>query len=329
MSTNWTPDASTPAFESATLSLARETDGELVATLLRHRNSLGARKAMIYVHGFIDYFFHDHVADAVLAVGCDFYALDLRRHGRSIREGNRRNCCTDLAQYFTEISAAIDIVMKEDGHDGVILYGHSTGGLVASLYGDHGERRKSLAGIVLNSPFFDLKIGAWQRMKLPIAVAIGGVFPFLSDPNGVSPMYGESIHKSKRGEWNYDLRWKPIKGFPAYFGWVRAIRAGQLRAQKGLAVQCPVLVIHSDATGGGDVWDESFTTCDIVLDVNDMRAYSAGLGANVTRTEIPGAVHDVMLSRLDVRTRALSAMTDWMYRTVGARSELPTATPVI
>ncbi|MEP6781924.1 MAG: alpha/beta hydrolase, partial [Gemmatimonadaceae bacterium] len=173
MSRAWMPDASTPAFESATLPLAHETDGELVATLLRHRKPLNARRAMIYVHGFIDYFFHDHVADAVRAMGCDFYALDLRRHGRSIRDGNRQNCCTDLAQYYTEITAAIDIVMEEEGHESVVLYGHSTGALVASLYADHGERKRSLAAVVLNSPFFDFKIGAWQRLKLPIAIAIG------------------------------------------------------------------------------------------------------------------------------------------------------------
>ena len=319
MSRAWTPDASTPAFESATLPLARETDGELVATLLRHRKPLGSRRAMIYVHGFIDYFFHDHVADAVRAIDCDFYALDLRRHGRSIRGGNRPNCCTDLAQYFTEITAAIDIVMKEDGHDSVVLYGHSTGGLVASLYADHGERRKSLAALVLNSPFFDFKIGAWQRMKLPIAIAIGRVLPFLSDPKAVSPMYGESIHKSKRGEWNYDMRWKPIHGFPAYFGWVRAIRAGQMQVQQGLSVECPVLVMHSNATGGGEVWDESFRTCDMVLNVAHMRAYSGGIGTNVTRTEIPDALHDVMLSRIDVRRNALNVMTEWMQNTLGDR----------
>ncbi|MEP6779840.1 MAG: alpha/beta hydrolase, partial [Gemmatimonadaceae bacterium] len=208
-------------------------------------------------------------------------------------------------------------------------YGHSTGALVAALYADHGERRRSLAAVVLNSPFFDFKVGAWQRMKLPIAIAIGKVLPFLSDPKAVSPMYGESIHKSKRGEWNYDLRWKPIRGFPAYFGWVRAIRAGQMRAQKGLSVECPVLVLHSSVTGGGDVWDESFKTCDIVLNVDDIRAHSAGIGKNVTRTEISNAIHDVMLSRIDVRTNALNVMTAWMQHTLGDRVAKLTTTSAV
>lgn len=315
MSTQWKADVATPEFESVTLPLARESDGELVATVLRHQKALGSRKAVLYLHGFIDYFFHSHVAEAIRAAGWDIYAIDLRRHGRSLRPGNRPNCCTELSQYFAEISAAIDIVMQEHAHDTVVLYGHSTGGLVAALYADHGERRASLAGIVLNSPFIDLKIGAWQRFKLPIAVAIARVFPYLSDPNGVTPMYGESIHVSKRGEWNYDLRWKPIKGFPAYFGWVRAIREGQHQLQGGLSVQCPVLVMHSDATGGGDKWDESFRTRDIVLEVADIRKYSAGIGAKVTRTEIPGAIHDVMLSQPAVRARALEVMTSWLHST--------------
>ena len=319
MTATWTPDVSLPAFESITLPLARETDGELVATVLRHRSALGSRKAMLYVHGFVDYFFHDHVADAVRAAGWDFYAIDLRRHGRSLRSGNRPNCCTDLAQYFTEITAAIDIVLKDEGHDTLVLFGHSTGALVAALYGDRGERRANLAGLVLNSPFLALNLGTWQRIKLPVAVAIGSVLPFLSDPKGVSPMYGESLHKSRHGEWNYDLRWKPIAGFPAYFGWVKAIRDGQRILQNGLSVRCPVLVLHSDASGGGNEWDDGFKSRDIVLNVDDIRKYSAGIGASVTRTEIPGAIHDVMLSRLDVRTRALETMTHWLQSAIASR----------
>ena len=309
---DWKSDRTTPAFEQRTIPLPSEGDGELVATILRHKKSLGSRKAFLYLHGFIDYFFHDHVADAVRAAGWDFYAIDLRRHGRSLRNGNRPNCCTDLEQYYVEITAAIDIVMKEDAHDTVVLYGHSTGGLLASLYADNGERRAQLAGVVLNSPFVDFNVGGLQRLKLPIAVTIGGRFPFLSDPKAVTPMYGESLHVSKRGEWNYDLRWKPIEGFAAYFGWVRAIRHGHLRVHKGLSVRCPVLVLQSDATGGGKVWNDNFKSRDIVLDVEHMRRYCPGIGPRVTRTEIPGAVHDVMLSQPAVRAQALDVMTKWL-----------------
>ncbi|MEO7361793.1 MAG: hypothetical protein ABI120_15790, partial [Gemmatimonadaceae bacterium] len=66
----------------------------------------------------------------------------------------------------------------------------------------------------------------------------------------------------------------------------------------------------------GTGWNDNFFTRDIVLNVNDMRRYSAGLGRHVTRTEIPGAIHDIMLSREDVRQNALQQMLQWLNATV-------------
>lgn len=323
----WSADVQMPSCEATTLPLTPADDGELVATLVRHRvASYGApgaaadagRTAFLYVHGFVDYWFHEHVATAVLETGIDFYALEMRRAGRSLRRDNRPNYCASLDEYYAELTAAIDVITREDGHERVLLYGHSTGGLVTALYAHEGARRGVLAGLVLNSPFFGFKVNAVQRLKLPIAVALGARFPTMSDKHAISPLYGEGLHVSRRGEWSYNLLWKPIAGFPAYFGWVRAIKHGHDRVQGGLAIGCPVLVLHSDASGGGSRWDESFRSRDIVLDVAHMRAYSGGLGPDVERREIQGAIHDVMLSPLPARTHALDTMVDWMRSRIGS-----------
>ncbi len=310
----WTPDGVLPECERTTIELPAEDDGALVATVVRKRGTGQSGKALLYVHGFVDYCFHEHVANALVAAGWDFYALELRRYGRSLRAGNRPNYCTSLAQYDAEITAAIAIVVDEDHHTTVALYGHSTGGLIASLYADVGTRRADLSAVVLNSPFFGFKVSPFEGAKVRIAAALGRVLPWLSDPKAISPRYGESLHVTARGEWNFDLRWKPIAGFPAYYGWVRAIKLGHNRVQRGLSVQCPVLVLHSDQSGGGRVWKDSFHSCDIVLDVAHMRRFSGGLGADVHREEVPGAVHDVMLSRAAVRERALGSMLNWLQR---------------
>jgi alpha-beta hydrolase superfamily lysophospholipase len=317
MTREWTPDETMPSFQCTTLPLLAEDDGALVATVIRKRAepasaASGNGVAFLYVHGFVDYFFHAHVADAIVASGMDFYAVELRRHGRSLREGNRGNYCTDVAQYFTEITAAIALAVDEDQHDAVVLYGHSTGALVVSLYAHEGERRASVSALVLNSPFFGFDVTLLQRLKLPIAVAIGRFLPWLSDPKAISPLYGESIHASKHGEWNYNLRWKPINGFPAYFGWVRAIKHGHDRVALGLNVRCPVLVLHSDRSGAATEWSESLHSRDIVLSVDQMRVASSKLGEHVERREIAGAIHDIMLSPEPVRTHALNAMLQWL-----------------
>lgn len=315
MTREWIADV-LPDYECTVMPLPAEDDGNLVATLVRRRGGMSSRTAFLYVHGYVDYFFHEHVANAVADAGMDFYAIELRRYGRSLRGGNRPNYCTNLEQYFAEITQAIDVIQSEDAHDNIVLYGHSTGGLIASLYANQGERRDKLSALVLNSPFFEFHISPADQFKLHIAVALGAFIPWFTDGKGLPPHYGRTIHSSERGEWSYNLQWKPIRGFPTYFGWARAIKRGHKQLQGGLAIQCPVLVLHSDASREGMSWNDNFFTRDIVLNVNDMRKYSVGLGRNVTRTEIPNAIHDIMLSREDVRLNALQQMLEWLNATI-------------
>ena len=324
MTRDWIADVLSD-YECTVIPLPAEDDGDLVATVVRRCAGGNARTAFLYVHGYVDYFFQEHIAQAVADAGMDFYAIELRRYGRSLRGGNRPNYCTSLEQYFAEITQAIDIALREDGHDQVVLYGHSTGGLIASLYANDGDRRDQLSALVLNSPFFEFDISPADQFKLRIAVVLGRVMPWFTDGKGLPPHYGRTIHSSERGEWSYNLQWKPIRGFPTYFGWARAIKRGHRKLQRGLSIQCPVLVLHSDASREGNGWNDNFFTRDIVLNVNDMRKYSAGLGPNVTRTEIAGAIHDIMLSRPDVRQHALHQMLQWLN--VNVRAGSTRATP--
>ena len=57
---------------------------EVVATLVRRAGGETSEHAVLYLHGWNDYFFQTHVADAFSAAGFAFYALDLRRYGRSL-----------------------------------------------------------------------------------------------------------------------------------------------------------------------------------------------------------------------------------------------------
>ena len=282
----WSADGALEGFEATTIVLPKEDDGELVATLVR--GACTSRRAVLYVHGFIDYFFQSHVADAFAEHGWDFYALDLRRYGRSLRPGNRPNYCADLREYDGELDRAIDIVRNEEGHETIVLLGHSTGGLIASWH-QHRKRSSPHAaeGLILNSPFFDFAVPAPRRYLLPIISAIGAVLPKLFDPNAISSYYGQSLLWEHHGEWSYDQRWKPVRGFPAYFGWVHAIRVVQAAVARGLNIACPVLLQHASQSmtpRGG--WSDAYKSSDIVLDVAHMRALGPTLGANVTMLEV-------------------------------------------
>ncbi|MEO7520944.1 MAG: alpha/beta hydrolase, partial [Gemmatimonas sp.] len=163
------------------------------------------------------------------------------------------------------------------------------------------------------SPFFQFAVPARRKLLLPIAGALGAVLPWGVDSVSVSPRYGESLLAEHKGEWTYDRRWKPLRGFPVYFGWVRAIRAAQAKAARGLALDIPVLVMHSSrsmATSGA--WNDEYRSHDIVLDVADMKRVGPTLGRDVTMREIPNGVHDLFLSPAPARDQALGAALAWL-----------------
>lgn len=310
----WAPDVALDGFESATLSFPADEEGPVDATLVRLRAQQPTGRAVLYLHGFNDYFFQAHVAERFVERGYDFYALDLRKHGRSIRIGQTPNFCRDLRVYYAEIDAAIALIAGSEDHNWLLLYGHSTGGLTASLYANDGAQRAQVSALFLNSPFFDLNLSAWRRRQAAIACRIGGRLPRFPLGRGLGSLYGQSIHRAHRGEWEFNLEWKPLDSFPNYAGWLRAVVQGQQRLQAGLRIACPVLVMHSARSLHALNWSDEYYAADAVLDVEHMRRYAPGLGHDVAVVAIEGGMHDLTLSRPPVREQVFDALFGWLNR---------------
>jgi alpha-beta hydrolase superfamily lysophospholipase len=307
------PDVLGGDWVQRTLHLRPDGQGSAVATLVHRRDAAAARTrpAVLYVHGFVDYFFQTHVADALADRGYDLYALDLRDYGRSIRPGREPNDTRSLATYAEELDAAVRLVRAE--HDRVVLLGHSTGGLVAALWAHHRRGRGLVDAVVLNSPWLDLRGSVLERTALTwlIVHAVGVVAPRLVVSH-LGPDYGRALHAGSGGEWAYDLAWKPHEGFPVRAGFVRAVRRGHAEVARGLEVDVPVLVLASDASGPDDRWHDGLLTTDSVLDVADMRRLAPRLGEDVTYVEVAGGAHDLALSPLPARTRYLDEVVGWL-----------------
>lgn len=335
--TAWQPDVLGPDYEQLTLPLGTDPDGEgeVVATLVRHVPSTGpdalatGRGALLHVHGYTDYFFQTGLAEAVAAAGRGFYALDLRRCGRSLRPGQTPHFCTDLARYDAELDRALALVTEAltaaGGPASVVAEAHSTGGLLVPLWLDRRRRagHDPVTGLVLNSPWFDLQGAAHLRSVGTLAIdAIGRVAPRRVLPTAVSDAYGVSLHAGEQGEWDYDLAWKPLHGVAVRAGWLRAVRHGHAALHRGLDVGCPSLVLRSDRSVLATSWREEVDAGDAVLDVAQIARWAGCLGGRTTVVPVPGARHDVFLSRPGPRRAALAELTAWL----GERDPVPGVT---
>jgi alpha-beta hydrolase superfamily lysophospholipase len=290
----WQPDSLLPGFEALELEFPNDYDGAVVATLVRLPTANAPRGPVLYVHGFADYFFQRHMAERFAAEGFAFYALDLRKYGRSLRPHQHPNFCKSVSEYYADIDAAIEMIGGP-----LLLAGHSTGGLVTSLYAHEGKHRTEVQALWLNSPFLDWNLPEWRKVQLHLAAAVGRYCPFLNDPKAFRPDYTRTL----RTEWDFDARLKPDYGFPLYYGWLGAISDGFEKVHRGLAIGCPVLSMHSDLA-------------DVVLDWRQIARWSRGLGPNVTVLAFPGAWHDLVLSPGSLREEVFRQFFAWAERAV-------------
>ncbi|XVQ09296.1 alpha/beta hydrolase [Spirillospora sp. CA-255316] len=313
-----TTDVLGAGYEAIELPLGEDSEGEVVATLVRRRRTDPGRRAVLYVHGFIDYFFQKHLADFYVERGFDFYALDLRKYGRSLRPHQTPNFVHSLTDYFPEIDEAVRIAREEDGHDLLLLNGHSTGGLVAALYVDRVKGRGLVDGLFLNSPFLDINEPlVMRKLGAGLARVLGRRFPAAKLPAGVSDLYPRSIHRDHEGEWEFDLEWKPLLGFPVRAAWLAAVRRGQLRVHAGLGIDVPVLVMSSDRSVRPKPGVADLSSADAVLDVEHMARWAPRLGRHVTLVRIQGGLHDLVLSAKPAREQVFAELDRWITGYLG------------
>jgi alpha-beta hydrolase superfamily lysophospholipase len=316
---DWQPD-SLEGYQRHVFELGKDPDGqgEVAAVLVRRQPGADevVHGAVLYVHGFSDYFFQTELADFFAARGLAFYALDLRKCGRARRPGQTAHYVSDLVYYDDELDRALTVVAADHPGAPVLAAAHSTGGLILPLWLDRRRTRGTVppvTGLVLNSPWLDLQVDpAVLRAVLTQALRVlGRVAPFrtLKQSPGV---YGGTLHTSGTGEWEFDVELKPLAGFPVPFGWLNAIRRSQVRLHRGLDIGVPSLVLRSDRTDLSGRYSDLSDRADLVLDVEQIARRSGCLGGDNTVVPIQGARHDVFLSLPEVRARAYAALGNWL-----------------
>lgn len=318
---DWIADELGTGYKQQTIPLGDDPDGEgtIEATLVRRTHPSDVTAAVLYVHGFSDYFFQTELADFFTERGFAFYALDLRKCGRSRRDGHTGHYVSDLALYDAELERALAIIRVETGDQPVVLAAHSTGGLVLPLWLDRlntrpgGSKGAGIAGLVLNSPWFDLQGKPWMRtVGTRLIAAVARIRPKSVIKLPATDAYGASLHISAHGEWEFNTAFKPLDGFRVTYGWLTSIRRGHAALHRGLDVGVPSLVLRSTASTFAASYSPAVDESDAVLDVRQIARWAGCLGDAVTVSPISGARHDVFISKDEPRKAAYAAVDTWL-----------------
>lgn len=310
----WQTDTLGGLFQVRYFDQGTDYSGHVRSSLVRLKAKHPDCIAALYIHGFNDYFFQTEMAEKFVDHGYAFYAVDLRKYGRSLLPGQKRCQIRNLKEYFPDIDSAISVI-RSDGFDRIVLIGHSTGGLVASFYMSH-HPDVPVDALVLNSPFLDWNLGRLECFINPVS-ALGAVIPGLSFKSGSGTAYGESLSSDYHGEWQFNRDWKSIEPTIVDLGWVRAINSAQhyLRKHK-YSIRVPILLMYSSKSIDAKDWSPEVNSADAVLDVKDIRKYGLMLGRNVTAISVSGGMHDLVLSAGNIREPLYDYIFYWLGKEI-------------
>ncbi len=301
----WSDDILGNGFVMRHVEHGNDYRGKVISTIIKKHPSCKTEKGILYIHGYNDYFFQREMAEKFVDSGYNFYAVDLRKYGRSLISGQKPFETREICEYFADIDSAI-VQMRHDGITKIILMGHSTGGLISALYVKT-HLRNEIKTLILNSPFFDWNLSRFTESIIPAISWVGSFLPNISIAQEKNQTYAESLLLKYNGEWDYDTSWKFEQSPAVTLGWIRAITLAQRELQDTEnLIRIPILLMHSDKS------DMAPDSSDIVLDIKDISRLGRKIGHHVTEFNVHNGLHDLFLSRKCVRESLYSHIFNWL-----------------
>lgn len=312
----WNVDILGNDFKYTTIEQPNDYSGKVVSTLIKKETIIKGDRAILYVHGYNDYFFQKEMADTFITHGYNFYAIDLRKYGRSILKDQTKFEARSLDEYFEDIDSALYII-EEDCINNVILIGHSTGGLISAYYlSSKKDHEGIIKTLILNSPFLEFNLNSFQKEYLvPLVSSFSGVFPNISIPQNSNDAYAQSLLRNYHGEWDYNTSWKLPLSPDVTSGWIGAIYKAQRKLQIDANINIPILLMRSDRSIYGEQWTSDFNRGDAVLNVDDISKYGRKLGSNVNEVVVKEGLHDLVLSHKPIRDALYKYILNWLNKT--------------
>lgn len=301
---SWHPDILS-GYEARYVNQGEAFDGPCRSTIIRKKSVKPSRKAYLYVHGFNDYFFQKEMGDRFVDSGYNFYAVDLRRYGRSWEPWQYPFNVRKQSEYFNDIDSAIAQI-RRDGNVDITLSGHSTGGLTVLYMAAMRGARLGADRVVTDSPFIEWNFSPFMRnVAAPLIQFLSKFTKNSKIKQGHCDGYAYSLLKQYHGEWQYNTDWKMVYSPPVTFSWVGAVNSAQSELMKKREhITVPILVMHSSRKIDGCNWTPEFQTGDAVLDPAMLQKRGEKLGSRRMVCTIDSGLHDLILSREDVRDAA-------------------------
>ena len=100
---SWMPDVLGNGFHMYYVSQGIDYSGNVRCTIIRKKARQNTERGVLYIHGFSDYFFQEEMANRFIEQGYNFYAVDLRKYGRSFTQGQKMFQVRNLEEYFLDI----------------------------------------------------------------------------------------------------------------------------------------------------------------------------------------------------------------------------------
>jgi alpha-beta hydrolase superfamily lysophospholipase len=294
-------------------------------------------KVILWLPGLNDYYYHFEFGEKLIKNGYDIWAFFPPNYGKNAQNNDSMYHVNDLKEYFVLIDSIIDDIKVK--YSDIILYGHSTGGLVATCYSKYGKNKDKISKIILNSPFFDFYmpkmeivirdmttnnliniddiwfgkyILSWITvffLKI-IVYYIALLFKNFNIINQDEKIKNQFKYKIIENYY-FDQEYVKMHRINIKFGWIRTMLYYQYKIQnKETKLNIPVLILHSDKS----VLDLSKEIGDDILNVEDIKKYGSYISDQVEFVSFDNSLHDVLRSEYKTAIKYLNKTIEWLKK---------------
>ncbi len=199
----------------------------------------GETKAVVgLLHGYADHAArYGHVMDFWAERGIGSVALDMRGHGRAT---GTRGYCARFDEFLDDAAELARLVSDRARGAQVFLFGHSFGGLVATI--SVLEQQRSWRGLILSSPYIGLAMDV-PKVKVVAGKIASRILPKLALPTGIK---GVDVTHDERRAKAYDE--DPLVFKDARARWfVEATRAQERVLSRAHELALPLYMVFGTA----------------------------------------------------------------------------------